>query len=335
MNHTPSAPLPRHGGDLAAARRRHGEPDGGWLDLSTGINPEPWPAAQVPAGLLHHLPEPGDLRGLIEAARAAYGVPAGVGIAAAAGTDLAIRLLPLVAPAGPVTVVGPTYRSHREAWANAGRSVRETAAPDAAGGIVVVTNPNNPDGRTVSRAELAGLGHRLADAGGLLVVDEAFADVEPEGSIIPDLDRSPAVVFRSFGKFFGLGGLRLGFVAGPQVVIEALARLLGDWPVSAAAIAVGTAALGDAAWQASARDRIRERSAMVRLILESLGLTLVGDAGLFFLIDHPDARGLHERLAQRGVWTRIFDDQPTWLRIGLPAESDLPRLDAVLGSVLR
>ncbi len=139
-------------------------------------------------------------------------------------------------PPGSVAIVAPTYGSHSDAWQSAGRSVETVAAldriaPDTT--IVIVGNPNNPDGRTFSPSRLANLARTLGARGGLLIVDEAFADVAPEVSLAPELAGLPAIVLRSFGKFYGLAGLRLGFAAGQSAVTARLAGLLGDWPVSA------------------------------------------------------------------------------------------------------
>ena len=251
--------LPRHGGDLAFARSRYGDPPDGWLDLSTGINPVGYRTAAIAADTLARLPDRGALERLLETARSAYSVASGASLLAAPGSEMVIRLLPLILPEGRVAILSPTYGSHAEAWRDACRSPAEIGdladlSGDAA--VVIVANPNNPDGRITEPEDLIRLAQRLAKRAGLLIVDEAFADVVPSKSLAPHLDKAPAVVLRSFGKFFGLAGLRLGFVAGPAHLLARLERLLGDWPVSTAAIAIGEAALADRAWQEETRDRL-------------------------------------------------------------------------------
>ncbi len=324
--------LPRHGGDLARATATYGNPAGGWLDLSTGVNPHAYPVAGIDLAGLHRLPPADALALLVEAARAAYRIPTSVAVAAMPGSELAIRLLPLAALPGSVAVIGPTYRTHAEAWRNAGRVVTEVAALDAvppATSVVVVANPNNPDGRTTDPATLAG----QADRTGLLVVDEAYADARPELSLAPRLLGMNAVMLRSFGKFYGLPGLRLGFVAGDGPTVARLASLVGDWPVSAPALSIATAALHDLRWQEDMRARLAFEMAAMRRLLARHGLPVQGGTDLFALVDHPDARRLQQGLARRGVWTRIFEAQLTWLRIGLPGDdAALTRLDAALSA---
>ena len=325
----PIVPLPEHGGDLAFATRLYGAPPEGWLDLSTGISPFPYPHAAVPDAALRRLPDAADLAALIEAAGAAYGVGRDFDIAAVPGTEIAIRLLPHVLGSPAATIVGPTYGSHRDAWQ--GSSPAQSIAAIADGSTAVVVNPNNPDGRIIPPAELTRLARRLS----ALIVDEAFADVAPAASIVPALAAPNVIVLRSLGKFYGLAGLRLGFVIAPPDVVARLHRMLGAWPVSGPAIAIGRAALGDAAWATSARARLSAAAAQLRAALTRHGLAIAGGTDLFVLNDHADAPALHINLAQRGIWTRAFADHPRWLRFGVPDDAGLARLDAALSAIRR
>lgn len=323
---------PRHGGDLAFARARYGE----MLDLSTGVCPYQYGPLSGHCRGLGRLPGTDDLRRLVATARRTYGVPADAGLIAAPGSEIAIRLIPIVAPPGSVAIVGPTYGSHAEAWRSAGRDVIEVESLEgvpASARIVVVGNPNNPDGRITAPHLLASLARRLGANGGLLIVDEAFADVAPEVSLVPHLAELPALVLRSFGKFYGLPGLRLGFVAGTPALVERLRTLFGDWPVSAPAIEIGTAALADDDWRDKTRTRVKVESARVRDVLTRHALTIKGGTDLFTLIEDNDAAALHEGLARRGIWTRAFAAKPTWLRVGLPGDGGLEKLDRALSEI--
>ena len=324
---------PRHGGALLAASARYGVPPKAWLDLSTGITPHPYPVGEIADVALHRLPDPASLAALIDAAGAAYGTPRDAAVAAVPGTDLALRLLPLLAPAGPVAILGPTYAGHAEAWHDAGRDVRlAPSLVELAPGcrIVIVVNPNNPDGRLIAPEALLAVAQRLAALGGLLVVDEAFADVDPSASVIPRLSGEPVIVLRSFGKFYGLAGLRLGFAIGDTERVGRLGRLLGDWPVSGTAIDLGRRALADTDWQAAARARLRHGRARLAGTLAAAGIDIAGGTDLFQFAYAADSIRLHEALARQGVWTRIFDDQPGRIRFGLPAEDQFDRLAAAL-----
>jgi cobalamin biosynthesis protein CobC len=329
--------VPRHGGDLAHAQARYGTPPDGWLDLSTGINPVPYPAPPIDPASLAALPDMDALGALIAAARETYRVPSDTGLVAAPGSEIALRLLPCVLPDGEVAIVGPTYGSHYEAWSASRQTVGAVATLDEVPANVtnvILANPNNPDGRAFPCDDLARLASTLAARGSMLIIDEAFADLDPGISLVSLLDRAPAVVLRSFGKFFGLAGLRLGFAAGPATVIDRLARLLGDWPVSNAAIAIGRAALSDRVWQAETRSRLALTASRLRALLARHGLKIAGGTDLFVLVEHPGAARIHVGLAETGLLTRTFPYRHDWLRLGLPSDDTaFARLDAALGSI--
>lgn len=316
--------FPEHGGDLAFATRTYGEPHGGWLDLSTGVNPAPYPVPPelLTADLLHRFPGRDVLGRLEAAARMAYAVPANAHLAAVPGSELALHLLPRLAPDRPACILAPIYGGHRTAWPCATKVTSPDAIPD--GAIAILANPNNPDGRILSRRTLTALARRVA----WLIVDEAFADTAPETSLVPELPGN-AIVLRSLGKFYGLPGLRLGFVIGAERDVATIAATMGDWAVSSPALAVGAAALGDPDWQAATRARLKSEAEALRALLAPRGLRPIGGTDLFVLVDTPDALEIHVALARRGIWTRAFAENPQWLRIGLPG-AGFARLDQAL-----
>lgn len=325
---------PRHGGALVSASERYGVALGDWLDLSTGINPHPYPLPKFADADFHRLPEPAALDDLVATARAAYGAGAGLMMAPVPGSDLALRLLPLLGPAGDVAIVAPTYSGHAEAWRSMGRAVHDAASLEegvARASLVVIVNPNNPDGRSVAPEILLDAAERLAKRGGLLIVDEAFADIAPALSVIPHLRKQPILVLRSFGKFYGLAGLRLGFVVGAGETVGRLKALVGDWPVSGPAITLGRKALADSDWQSATRERLHEARMRLTALLTAAGLEIEGGTDLFVLLRTPSAIAIHEALARRGIWTRIFADQPGRIRIGLPPDEEFGRLTIALG----
>jgi len=318
-----------HGGDLATARALFPEAPQPWVDLSTGINPIPYPLPALPLSLWTRLPGADDEAALITAARAAYRVPAHAGIVAAPGTQILIELLPRLTPSGPVAILGPTYAEHGHAWRKAGYAVAETAAPAEAAATVVVVNPNNPDGRLLSRGELTSLAAHCAANGGLLVVDEAFADFTPEASIVPELPPA-TIVLRSFGKTYGLAGLRLGFAIGAPEPMAKLKAALGPWSVAGPALHVGAMALSDAGWLAeTGRERARD-SACLDALLAPHG-RIVGGTTLFRLLETPEAAALFASLGRHGIYVRRFQNAPDRLRFGLPGdEAEWSRLRAAL-----
>lgn len=326
------AAWPAHGGDLAAASRLYGVPDEGWLDLSTGINPHAYPLAPLAHCDLARLPEPADLLALEEAARSAYGARAAA-ILAGPGTQALIHALPACTGAAKPAILAPTYSGHDEAWRVAGMAARQVGRLDPeAGDCLVLVNPNNPDGRVTPRAEILAAAESLAARGGLLVADEAFADFAPAESVAAYAGRPGLLVLRSFGKAYGLAGLRLGFALGEAGLIARLRARLGAWPVSGPAIAAGRAALADAEWPAAMRARLEGDAARLDTLLADAGFALLGGTPLFRLARHEDARALHAGLARAGIWTRAFSDMPDRIRFGLPgSEAGWARLTAALG----
>ena len=308
-----------HGGDLSAATARFGAAPDGWIDLSTGINPCPYPVGADVLASLARLPEPTALDRLEDVAAAAYGAPAGVVAVAAPGTQALIQWLPRLLPTCRVAVVSPTYGEHAPAWRAAGHAVEAVSClPDGArADVVVLTRPNNPDGRIADIDALDGLGRSLADKGGLLVVDEAFADVTGE----PTVAAPDRFVLRSFGKFYGLPGLRLGFALCGAELAARLRAALGPWPVSAPAIDIGIAALSDRAWQAETRRRLDADTARLDGLLEGAGLAVIGGTTLFRLAAGECAPALFERLGRDGIYVRCFHESPDRLRFGLPGDA--------------
>ena len=319
-----SGPWTWHGGGLMAAKRHFG--DGDWIDLSTGINPHPWPGAAKMEFDWQRLPEPEALAALESAAASCFGTDPRH-VCAVPGSEIGLRLVGALI-GGPAQHITPGYRTHSAMIAGSAATMSDAARD---GGTLILANPNNPDGRVIGADAMRGL-LRGRGADGWLLVDEAFADADPAASMAAAVsDEQRLIVFRSFGKFFGLAGVRLGFALGPQTIIAALREKLGAWPLSAAAIAIGAAAYADREWVAATRARLPDAAAALDAVLVRRGYRPIGACPLFRLIEVDDARGLFERLAQRAILTRPFADQPRWLRIGLPADADaLVRLEAAL-----
>nr|WP_026325984.1 threonine-phosphate decarboxylase [Sphingomonas sp. Mn802worker] len=329
MTQAESHPFAHHGGRLDDARTRFPDAPTPWLDLSTGINPRAWtpPAAAIDSG---SLPEVSALRALERTAAAFFGC-APEQVAAVPGSEIALRLLPQLGLPQPFTALTPSYGTHHDI---AEHAVSHDAL-DRSGwtcGTLLLANPNNPDGYRREPSRLLALAKHAATTGGALVVDEAFADVDPGTSLIPHLDQTGNVtVLRSFGKFFGLAGVRLGFIVGQNEVIERIRYLLGDWPVSTQAIVWGTAAYSDAVWIAQTRSWLHAQAARLDSLLSRHGLSATGACPLFRLVEHRDAWRLFDLLARAGILARPFAAQPHWLRFGLPGdEAAFDRLDRAL-----
>ncbi|WP_414471034.1 threonine-phosphate decarboxylase CobD [Microvirga sp. M2] len=319
-----------HGGNLGEARRLFPDAPEPWVDLSTGINPIAYPLPALPASSFERLPPPDAHADLEAAAAEAYGATETGGLVAAPGTQILISLLPHLRPRSKVAVIGPTYAEHAHAWRGAGHEVAEIVTPDDGrdADVLVVVNPNNPDGRLLPRRTLVELAARHHRRGGWLVVDEAFADFDSGETIVPSLPDG-TIVLRSFGKTYGLAGIRLGFAVAQPVVAGLLREALGPWAVTGPAIEVGRMALRDNRWRlAAAAARARDAGRLDALLRQALGTASVGTT-LYRMVESPAAASLFAHLGERGIWIRRFKDDPHRLRFGLPgSDEDWLRLEA-------
>ena len=302
-----------HGGDLGEAMRRFPNALKPWLDLSTGINPVPYPVGALPDEAWVRLPSRDDERALLAAAAQRYGVRDQATLLAAPGTQALIQLLPRLLPKSRVTVLGPTYEEHEVCWARQGHdvSVVDDLAQAAGADVLVVVNPDNPTGRLLSAEEL-GYPSRL------LVVDEAFIDFLPAAASLAGNLPPRTIVLRSFGKTYGLAGLRLGFAIGEPDLIARLAAELGPWAVSGPALAIGRRALADDDWLVAAKARLERDGQRLDTLLAAARFVPVGGTPLFRLVRHDDVPGMIDRLGRQSIHVRAFSRQLQWLRFGLP-----------------
>jgi cobalamin biosynthetic protein CobC len=317
-----------HGGKLREARLRYGGED--WIDLSTGVNPIGYPVAPPAPDAWHRLPEADPE--LLHAACAYYGAPH---MLAAAGTQAAIQALPRLRAPGRVSVSSPSYAEHGQHWSRHGHAMRPVAygALDDAvsdSDVVVVINPNNPTGDTIAPDQLLDWHARLAARGGWLVVDQAFGDTAPALSVAAHAGQPGLIVLHSIGKFFGLAGLRLGFVAAQPALLTALDDLLGPWTVSGPAQQAALAALRDRPWQRATQARLARDGARMRALLLAHGIDASGTP-LFHWWAAADPDVFHEHMARRAIWVRLFRDVGRGIRLGLPADdAEWDRLEQAL-----
>lgn len=307
-----------HGGGLDAAIARFGGARADWVDLSTGINPEPFPLPDIPRDAWTALPDSGAFEALEAAARAFWSVPEDAAVLAAPGASALIARIPALAPPGTVRIAQATYNEHAAAFGQAGWRVQRDGPADAR----VVVHPNNPTGDFWT----------WGDAGArLTVIDESFCDIAPETSHVQDRAGAPGVlILKSLGKFWGLAGLRLGFVIGDPALVARLREMLGPWPVSGPALVAGRAALEDRLWADETRARLDGDAARLDALMSGAGAAVLGGTPLFRLYDVGDAAEWQARLAQGRVWSRIFPYASGWLRLGLPPADRWDQLEAAL-----
>ena len=314
---------PFHGGSLDWAVAKFGPQPEGWLDLSTGINPTAYPFRPPAVSVWQRLPDIGAISALRKTAARRYGVSNPAFVIPAPGSQSLIQLLPRLRDKSNIVVLSPTYSEHAAAWRAEGHDIAEIsdiASVTNHADVVVVTNPNNPDGRMIASSTLLNLADELAARGGWLVVDEAFADAQPEASVAGNIGREGLIVLRSFGKFYGLAGLRLGFALAPTCVANEISLKLGPWPVSGPAIAIAKEALADETWHTETRLNLAEAVKRLDNLLGSAGLTVAGGTPLFRFVTDPRSAGAFESLGRSGILVRHFPEQRNWLRFGIPED---------------
>ncbi|MBU2937327.1 MULTISPECIES: threonine-phosphate decarboxylase [Pacificibacter] len=305
-----------HGGGLDAAAARFGGERADWLDLSTGINPVPYPISTFPSDAWSALPDAAASDALTQAARTFWNVPKEAAILPAPGASSLIARIPSLWPSGTVSIQKPTYNEHAGAFDSQGWQVSRDM-----GAVHVVVHPNNPTGRLWSADELNAP---------FTVIDESFCDIAPDQSHIARAAQNDTIVLKSFGKFWGLAGLRLGFAIAHPDVIHKLSTMIGPWAVSGPALHIGAAALNDQAWAKITRMRLAQDANRLDGLMTGQGAKALGGTSLFRLYEVDEARAWQERLARGKVWTRIFPYSDKWIRLGLPAPDAWGQLEAVL-----
>ncbi len=309
-----------HGGNLSDAVRRFGRARGDWLDLSSGISPHAYPVGPIASEAWHRLPEADPALAL--AAAACYGAPYMLPVA---GTQAAIQALPRMRAPARVAVASPSYAEHAHHWSQHGHAMRQVAydrleqVVDECD-VMVVCNPNNPSGALVAPHALLDWAARLSLRGGWLVVDEAFIDTTPEHSVAAWSDRPGLIVLRSFGKFFGLAGARVGAVGAAPALLHELAEQLGPWSISGPAQQIAIAAWRDTPWQVAMRATLRDEGARLHQLLASHGIAARGCA-LFQWWPHQAPEAFWRHMAERGIWVRLFEQGARGIRLGLPPDA--------------
>ncbi|WP_041320434.1 threonine-phosphate decarboxylase CobD [Hyphomicrobium denitrificans] len=324
-----------HGGDIDTVSKRYPNAPRPWIDLSTGINPFAYPIPPLPADVWSRLPlreEDAELR--CKAAHR-HGAVDLDHVVSAPGTQSLIQVIPRLKEPTDVAIIGPTYREHIRCWARMGHAVRVIGELDEIdnANVVVIVNPNNPTGRHYEPRQLLSVAEDMARRQGLLLVDEAFADFLGADQSLGPLQPPSTIILRSFGKTYGLAGLRLGFAIAEPGVASVLRSWIGPWAVSGPAIAIGCRALEDTGWLISARDRLANCARRLDGLLAVAKCNIVGATPLFRLAEHPRAESVAHTLAHAGIHVRQFPDQRTWLRFGIPSDAALQRLEAALSTL--
>lgn len=334
----------QHGGRLNQAAKQYGIDKKAWLDLSTGINPNGWPVPELPASIYNRLPESDD--GLIEAAQNYYQIRH---LLPVSGSQEAIQLLPelfqraRLLPENPtVGIISPCYGEHEKQWQKMkcivlhlnSESINECIDKLD---ILILVNPNNPTGEVIDKRIIRDWQLQLKKTGGFLISDEAFMDSTPEKSLLSlrDIEMENLIILRSVGKFFGLAGVRCGFVMAHPKLLSLLTHYQGPWSVSGPTRWIVKKALADKKWIEQTKKSLLKESLRLERLLEKYLITdihkcSINGTVLFKTALLENAHSVFQEMAQKGVLVRILDNGKG-IRFGLPAnEEQWQHLSSVL-----
>jgi len=327
-----------HGGQLQQMATEYQIPSEQWLDLSTGISPLVYPIPQIPSDVWQQLPQP--CPKLIAAANRYYGSPA---IMATSGSQSIISKLPTLCHqhlGSKLTIWLPRvgYKEHEKAWREHDYQIclyDQLPQPVqlTARCVVIVINPNNPSGTLYSRATLTQLLCKIEQLGGWLVIDEAFMDViSPSQSMIDKTSNRHLLVLRSVGKFFGLAGIRLGFVSAAPVWLDAIAAQSSPWEVNGPAQFIATEALLNQSWQQGQLSDLQDLAKRLELLLQQHFTSSISGTALFKTVKLTRAPEIFDQLCQQGIYVRLCDEKNA-LRFGIPTQLQLNTLAKVLNEL--
>lgn len=325
-----------HGGQLKEAKIQFPHVVQRWIDLSTGINPYAYPFSPIAIDRSTQLPSIEDEHRLRGVAAFRYGVRDQHLIAIAPGTQILISLLPYILKAKQVCIFCPTYMEHIKTWQQAGMPVHRVTTLDdfmsfstQEQTIGILCNPNNPDGRLLNVQQMQAIIHQWGSFRNHVVVDEAFMDFE--GQTIASLLPHPALtILRSFGKTYGLAGVRIGFFLSNATYVEKVRQMLGPWAISGHALHIGLQALKNREWVLQVKGQLSKQVKQFDQLFIQHGCKIVGGTHLFRLVEMQEAHDLWQYLANNGIWVRKFDYNSQWLRFGLPPEQEWDRVEKTI-----
>ena len=307
----------QHGGDIDLAIKKYGGEREDWIDLSTGINGASYPWQESINVELRNLPSNKILMQLEKAAARAYKIAESADTAAVSGAQQIINLLPLcLKSCNSVAILGPTYNEYEKAFKRSGtktKTVSETSKLSCSD-IAIIVNPNNPTGKVIADETLAGLSKKVR----ILIIDESFKMFSSRRT----LNFSNIIQINSLGKFFGLAGVRLGFVSGPSEFIKTVKEMLGPWPVSSLAAEIGIVALNDKVWISEMEKILVTESNTLLEACSSKNWELVGRTSLFHTYATSSCLEVEKQFAAHGIWVRTFDYSKTWVRLGIPTSEN-------------
>ena len=278
-------------------------------------------------------------------------------IVAGAGADelLDLCLRTLLPPGGSIVTCSPSFGMYPfladvnelnvidaprgEGFALPPDDLRDAVRSAGSETIVVLTSPNNPSGDLAPKHLL----RQLLQDGATVMLDEAYIEFSGADASAQELlaEFPRLIVMRTFSKWAGIAGLRLGYaLAHPDLVAE-LMKVKQPYNINQAAEVAGIAAIDSATEIHGQIATIRQtRDALHDALLEMDGLSPLPSDSNFILVGVDPTVGtgreLHDRLASVGVFARTYSDPAlaSYLRISVPRADRLDTLIERLRSVL-
>ena len=323
--------MKEHGGDLDRAVMEFGGKKSEWIDLSTGINPNFYPVDSIENIDIHTLPSKDDIKNLKDVAKKFYHTNGFLNVLS--GAQAAINLLPYLFPSGDVSIIEPTYNEYKQTFLNTNWKVNIVHNLKKMEGstIAIICNPNNPDGKIFYQDDLIKLSKKVD----LLVIDESFMDLYPSLSMSNIINKNTKniIILKSFGKFFGLAGVRLGFIISGKDISEKIENLIGPWQVSNPAIIAGIQALKDDVWIKNNIQKLKKYAYKLDILANQLNWRLVGGTYLYRLYETDSSIETQKKLAQKKIWSRIFSYSNNWIRLGIPSEKKFLEVSSKLSKL--
>ena len=319
-----------HGGDIDNAIKKYGGNKDNWIDLSTGINPHYYPYKLINIRELQNLPCKNDIDNLNKLAKKYFQTTACV--RAVSGAQGGINILPFLFPNKTVSILSPTYNEYQNVFSNSLKKIInvKNLSELKKSQIAIICNPNNPDGKLYSNEDLLKISKNVE----YLIIDESFMDQYPRKSLSHKLDdQTNILILRSFGKFFGLAGIRLGFLISNKEIDKKIQFLVGTWPISNVAINVASKALIDDVWIMNTISFLKEGSYFLDCLASEISWKVVGGTNLYRLYETPNADDAQYKLANFKIWSRRFTYSKKWIRLGIPKKKDFKKVSEIFKKI--
>lgn len=212
------------------------------------------------------------------------------------------------------------------------RSILDEKDASPLAGLSVIDSPNAITGATVQASVYAQIADEPAN---FVIWDNCYGDFEDRRLQIPD-DLSNIAIVRSFSKYYGLAGLRIGYCIASPELVSRLNQVKDVYNVNGVAQAIAIRALTDPnEFEASATRMLQVRGQLQNL-LSHHGFDVVEPHGNFIFTSHPKITGasLQKHFEDFNILVRRFGypEIDNWLRITVPNERDIGRLEAALQS---